>query len=224
MAESPLAKMLAVMAKLRAEGGCPWDREQDHLSLKPYALEEVCELLDAIDSKADDRLKDELGDVLLQVIFHCQIAKERKAFDFDDVCTHLAKKMIRRHPHVFADTEVTTLGELNQNWDRIKSTEQTSEKRESPLDGIPRHLPALAQMQKLWNRAERAGLKLNPGDVLSLKDKITQFSPENNKEAFIVSLLGAATLWAQENHVDAEQACRTRLIDLKSELAESPTP
>src|SRR4051812_48833650 len=148
------------MAKLRSPKGCPWDREQDHQSLRWHAVEEVYELLDAIEARDDHEMEEELGDLLLQVVFHCQLAKERGAFNFDKVARGITEKLIRRHPHVFGTTKVKDVDEVWANWEKIKKAEKhgTKHARPSALDGIPRHLPALLRAEKLLKKARRAKL------------------------------------------------------------------
>ncbi len=157
---SAIGDLLQVMARLRAPGGCPWDREQDHMSLRWHAVEEVYELIDAIESCDDHELEEELGDLLLQVVFHCQLAKERGAFDFDKVARHITDKLIRRHPHVFGDIKVKDVEQVWANWEKIKKAEKhgTPHSRPSALDGIPKHLPALLRAEKLVKKARRAKL------------------------------------------------------------------
>ena len=152
--------LLKVMARLRAPKGCPWDREQDHLTLRRHAIEEVYELIDAIEAGDDHEMAEELGDLLLQVVFHCQLAKERGAFDFEKVTRHLVDKLIRRHPHVFGTTKVKGVDEVWANWEKIKHGEKkgTRHERPSALDGIPKHLPALMRAEKLVKKAVKAGL------------------------------------------------------------------
>jgi MazG family protein len=155
-----IERLLEIMARLRAPDGCPWDREQDHRSLRYHAVEEVYELLDAIEAGDDHELEEELGDVLLQVVFHAQMAAERGAFDFNDVAQRLVDKLIHRHPHVFGDAEARTAAAVWEQWDRLKQVEKagTRKPRKSALDGIPRRLPALMRAQKLVKKAGRAGL------------------------------------------------------------------
>jgi len=152
--------LLRVMARLRGPGGCPWDREQDHQTLRWHAVEEVYELLDAIESRDDHELEEELGDLLLQVVFHCQLARERGAFDFQAVARHLTNKLIRRHPHVFGKIKVKDVDQVWANWEKIKRAEKhgTRHARPSALDGIPKHLPALLRAEKLLKKARRAKL------------------------------------------------------------------
>jgi len=148
------------MARLRSRTGCPWDREQDHRSIRWHAVEEVYELIDAIEAGDDHELEEELGDLLLQVVFHCQLAKERKAFDFDRVTRGITEKLVRRHPHVFGGAKVKDVDQVWANWEKIKRAEKqgTRHARASALDGIPKHLPALLRAEKLVKKARKAGL------------------------------------------------------------------
>ncbi len=152
--------LVRIMARLRSPKGCPWDREQDHKSLRWHAVEEVYELLDAIEAGDDHEMIEELGDLLLQVVFHCQLAKERGAFDFEQVARHIADKLIRRHPHVFGKLKVKDVDQVWANWEKIKRAEKhgTRHARFSALDGIPKHLPALLRAEKLIKKASRAKL------------------------------------------------------------------
>lgn len=149
------------MAALRAPDGCPWDREQDHRSLRSHAVEEVYELIDAIEAGDDAEMSEELGDLLLQVVFHAQLASERGAFDFDGVCQRLVDKLVRRHPHVFGSVTVDGIDQVWANWESIKKAEKAGSRheRKSALDGVPRHLPALMRAQKLLKKAAKAGLE-----------------------------------------------------------------
>lgn len=157
---APLRRLQEVMAILRSPEGCPWDREQDHRTLRFHAVEEVYELLDAIEAGDEDEMVEELGDLLLQVVFHCQLGRERKAFDLDAVALRVVEKLVRRHPHVFGDVTVANVDEVWANWDRIKKAEKagTRRARASVLDGVPRHLPALMRVEKLVKKARKAGL------------------------------------------------------------------
>ena len=152
--------LLAVMARLRSPTGCPWDREQDHLTLRFHAVEEVYELMDAIEAGDDHEMAEELGDLLLQVVFHCQLAGERGAFDFEAVARRIVEKLIRRHPHVFGDSQAKTVDAVWAQWEQIKKAEKKGTKHERPsaLDGIPKHLPALLRAEKLVKKARKAKL------------------------------------------------------------------
>src|SRR3569833_3699301 len=149
---------LKVMAKLRSPQGCPWEREQDHMSRRWHAVEEVYELLDAIEARDDHEMEEELGDLLLQVVFHCQLARERGAFRFEKVARRITEKLIRRHPHVFGTTKVKDVDEVWANWEKIKRAEKhgTKHARASALDGIPKHLPALLRAENLVKKAHKA--------------------------------------------------------------------
>jgi XTP/dITP diphosphohydrolase len=153
----PLAHLIEVMDRLRSRVGCPWDAEQTHESLVRHAIEEVYELADAIETGTRKDLREELGDVLLQVVFHARIAQEHPTdpFGIDEVAAALTEKLVERHPHVFGDVTVSGAAEVHANWERIKGETQ---KRASVLDGIPPALPALQRAQKVLARAERSGL------------------------------------------------------------------
>ncbi|HKI68816.1 MAG TPA: MazG family protein [Verrucomicrobiae bacterium] len=165
--KSAINDLLKVMAKLRSPNGCPWDRVQTHKTLRWHAVEEVYELIDAIEAEDDREMEEELGDLLLQVVFHCQLAKERGAFDFEKAARHITDKLIRRHPHVFGRTKVKNVDEVWANWEKIKRAEKqgTRHERPSALDGIPKHLPALLRAEKLLKKARKAKL-LNDGKPL----------------------------------------------------------
>src|SRR5579871_6011562 len=150
--------LLKVMARLRSPTGCPWDREQDHQTLRWYAVEEVYELMDAIEAMDDHEMEEELGDLLLQVVFHCQLAKERGAFNFNQVCERICSKLIHRHPHVFGSNKLKTADAVLAQWEQLKRAEKqgTRHERPSALDGIPKRLPALLRAAELVKKARRA--------------------------------------------------------------------
>ncbi len=149
-----LSDLAAIMDQLRDENGCPWDREQTHESLKPYLIEESYEVVEAIESKDPQFLKEELGDLLFQIVFHCRLAKERGEFTLEDVIRNVSDKMIRRHPHVFGADDAKNAEEVLSKWEQIKAKEK---KRASILDGIPRQLPSLIRAKRLQERAARVG-------------------------------------------------------------------
>ena len=149
-------RLIEIMRRLRAPGGCPWDAEQTHESLKRYLLEETYEVIEAIDAASPEHLKEELGDLLLQPVFHAAIAAERGEFTMDDVIEAICDKLVRRHPHVFGDQVVNTSDEQIINWERIKK-EEKGEERQSALAGVPPHLPALMKAQKITEKAARVG-------------------------------------------------------------------
>ena len=159
-------QVVRIMATLRGEGGCPWDRKQTRESLKPYLIEEAYEVLETIDAQDDPKLKEELGDVLLQILFHAQIARERDTFTIEDVLQTLAEKLIRRHPHVFGETTnnppvVKTADEVVHRWEEIKRQEKAARSDNgeagSALEDVPRSLPALLRAYQLQVRAARVG-------------------------------------------------------------------
>jgi XTP/dITP diphosphohydrolase len=155
-----LAHAVQIMDRLRSPGGCPWDAEQTHSSLAPYLIEEAYETLEAIETADLPALREELGDLLLQVLFHARLAEEAapdQRFTIDDVAADLVAKLVRRHPHVFADVDADTAEQVADNWDAIKKAEK---RRRSATDGIPLGQPALALAAKLVSRSERAGVSV----------------------------------------------------------------
>jgi len=169
---------LEIIRRLRAPDGCPWDREQTHESLKSYVIEESYELVEAIDAGSDAQIMEELGDVLLQIALHSQIASERGAFDFGDVLETISKKMIYRHPHVFGETNVSSAKEVEANWSKLKRAEK---KTESVLEGIPKALPGLLAAHRTSERASKVGFDWP--DVPSIFEKLDEELNEA-KEAY----------------------------------------
>jgi MazG family protein len=168
-------RLVDIMARLRAPGGCPWDREQTPETLRPYVLEEAYEVLDALDRGQPDAIRDELGDLLLQVVFHAQLAAEAGQFTIADVATAIADKLVRRHPHVFGDTQVRDAREVVRNWTRIKAEERRArgdDGHDDPFAGVPGTLPALLRGQQLGEKAHHLGLDWDaPAAVL---DKVRE--------------------------------------------------
>jgi len=154
--EKPIDRLIRIMRMLRSKKGCPWDREQNLSTLKQYLVEESYEVLDAIDSGDRSRLADELGDLLLQVVFQAQICSEEGSFTFDHVAEGICAKLIRRHPHVFGAVKVNGSADVLRNWEKIKRTEKDGAPR-SAVAGIPRHLPALHKAQQVQKKAARVG-------------------------------------------------------------------
>jgi tetrapyrrole methylase family protein/MazG family protein/ATP diphosphatase len=153
-----ISSLLAIMARLRnPDGGCPWDVEQNFATIAPYTIEEAYEVAEAIARGDRIELKDGLGDLLLQVVFHAQMASEEGSFTFADVVQSISEKMIRRHPHVFSDAEIKTADAQTENWETIKEAERAAKKRERTLADVPAALPALMRAQKLQSRAARVG-------------------------------------------------------------------
>jgi len=144
-----------LMTRLRGPRGCPWDRRQTHQSLKPYLLEEAHEVLDAIDEGNPDSLREELGDLLLQVVFHSQLAKEKGAFNFQQVAKTIGDKLVRRHPHVFGKGASRKIADINRKWEELKRLEKPE--RKSALDGLPKSLPALLRAQRMHEKISKQG-------------------------------------------------------------------
>jgi tetrapyrrole methylase family protein/MazG family protein len=203
-------ELVQLMAKLRAPDGCPWDRKQTHDSLKPYLLEETYEVLETIDKQDEAKLREELGDLLLQILFHAQIAAERKAFAVDDVMQLLADKLVRRHPHVFGPKEdgALTPDQVYSNWEQIKKSErQQTGRSESVLDGVPKTLPALLRAFQLQARASRVGFDWpqNSEGVHQVMDKVTEeISELTDAYAARNDQAGDAERHAAQRHLEDE--------------------
>ncbi len=150
-------RLVKIMATLRAPGGCPWDREQTRESLKPFLIEEAYEVLEALDQGGKEKLQEELGDLLLQVVFHAQVAAELGEFTVHEVLQTVTDKLTRRHPHVFGESRAETAAEVLSNWERLKQEERGGVKQASVLSGVPRSLPALLRAQRLQDKATRVG-------------------------------------------------------------------
>ena len=204
-----LLDLVKVMYRLRAPGGCPWDREQTHRSLARHLLEEAHETLDAIDSDDPALLREELGDLLLQVLFHSEIADEEGAFDIDDVAEGVTAKLIRRHPHVFGDVEVDSAAQVLVNWERIKADEKGDRTLEHD---IPSTLPALARASKVQRRAAGVGFEWRTRDaaMAKVREELAELegaSPERGEEELGDVLFALAAL-ARRLDVDPESALR----------------
>lgn len=150
-------RLVELMARLRGPGGCPWDHKQTHESLKPFLIEECYEVVDALDEGDPEKVKEELGDLLFQIVFHARIAEENGEFTMQDVINTNIEKMTRRHPHVFGDARLSTDKEVLANWEEIKKKEKGREGRKSILEGVPRNLPSLLRAHRLQERAARVG-------------------------------------------------------------------
>jgi XTP/dITP diphosphohydrolase len=200
---SRLLDLVAVMDRLRSPGGCPWDEEQTHESLVPYVIEETHELVEAIESGDRPHMVEELGDLLLQVVFHARVGQEHPdaPFGIDDVAGGIVEKLVRRHPHVFADVDADTSQEVAANWEQIKAAEKPH--RTSPLDGIPEGLPALATASKAAGRLSTAG-RLDLVEAAAADDDLG-------------SRLFALVLEARDNGQDPEAALRAvvRALDVQ---------
>jgi tetrapyrrole methylase family protein/MazG family protein len=169
-------RLVEIMARLRGPDGCPWDKEQDHKSLKPYLIEEAYEVIDAIELRDDGKFAEELGDLLSQVVMHAQLAKERKAFDIDTVARLISEKLIERHPHVFGDKKDLTSKQVLHNWERIKSRQAENDDY-SVLQGVPKLLPALLKAYRIQQKVGRFGFDWdNIQDVVEkVKEEFSEF-------------------------------------------------
>jgi tetrapyrrole methylase family protein / MazG family protein len=207
MTPSPVDRLSKIVAQLRSPNGCPWDREQTHQSLKPHLLEECYELIDAIDAGDDTELKEELGDLLLQVVLHSQMAAEENRFTLDEVASVIADKLVHRHPHVFGEMRLPNSEAVLNQWDKIKRTEKIE--RISALDGVPRGLPALARAQKIQEKAARIGFDWNDpaGPLEKIHEELREVetTPESKLEEEIGDLLFAVVNLARKKNLDAEQ-------------------
>ena len=212
-AEHPrLEELVAIVARLRAPGGCPWDADQTHASLVQYLVEESWELIDAIESGDRDEMIEELGDVLYQVLFHADIAAHTPGEDFDieDVAAHMTAKMVSRHPHVFGgDRTAETADDVVSFWDELKADEKPH--RTSVLDGVPKGMPALALAQKLLGKAEKVGVTREPTDVASAP----------STEAELGDTLLALVASARAQGFDAERALRHAIRSLEEDVRDA---
>ena len=212
---SPVDRLVQVMDQLRSPGGCPWDAEQTHESLARYLLEETYEALEAMDQGDLVELREELGDLLLQIVFHARIAQETDPnFSLDEIAQGVVDKLVRRHPHVFTDLVVTSNAELEANWANIKSEEK---QRDSVTDGVPIAMPALQLATQLIYRARE--LDLAPGDPAlknSLRDLVGDMSQEN-----IASLLIATVELAREADIEAESVLRAEMMRYRSRVRQA---
>jgi len=209
--------LIAIAARLRAPGGCPWDRSQTHESLKPYLIEESYEVLEALDHGQRQELVEELGDLLLQVLMHSQIASEAGEFNLRDVLAHVSSKLIRRHPHVFGQVEVQGVSDVLRNWEQIKADERASNGAAgdglSILSGIPSHLPALAYAQAVQERASRAGfgwpdIESALGDVMDELGELLRAKDEVHRRNEFGDVLFALVQVARWLKINAEDALR----------------
>ena len=167
--EHRIEDLVEIMRILRAPGGCPWDIEQTHQSIRKNLIEETYEVVEAIDNEDMTLMREELGDLLLQVVFHAQIAKENGYFNFDDVCNDVCKKLIIRHPHIFADVDADTSEKVLDNWDKIKMKEKQQKTPVESMDSVSRALPSLMRAEKLASKAVKAGI-----DKTTLEEKVGQ--------------------------------------------------
>jgi XTP/dITP diphosphohydrolase len=206
---SQLLRLLEVMDRLRSPGGCPWDAEQTHQSLIKYLLEESYEFVDSVDENDRVAMREELGDILLQVYFHSRIAQEHPTdpFSIEDVASGIADKLIRRHPHVFGDVEAKSSEEVKQNWEELKRAEKG---RNSATDGVALAQPALPLITKLIYRAEKNGIKLDL--------PTTDIDKDVSSEVAISDALVAAVVAAIKQGIEPEDLLRARAREIAEEI------
>jgi tetrapyrrole methylase family protein/MazG family protein/ATP diphosphatase len=213
---STLPRLVQIMQRLLAPGGCPWDREQTLESLRSYVIEEAHEVVDAIDRGAADDLREELGDLLLQIVFQAELARAKRWFGPDDVIAAICDKLVRRHPHVFADTRVSGSAEVVANWEMIKAEEKRGR---GALDGVPLALPALLRALRMGEKAARVGFdwpdgqgaRAKVGEELAELDRALASSDRHAVERELGDLLFALANWARKLEIDPEAALRGTL-------------
>lgn len=205
IADSSFVGLTEIVARLRAPDGCPWDQQQTHQSLRKHLLEEAYEVLEALDVEDFEALQEELGDLLLQIVMQAQIAQEEGAFAMSEVIEGIQAKLIRRHPHVFGDMELTDVEQVLRNWEHFKEEERD----EGPLEGVPKHLPALAQATELLDRSSRAGLDLGteeqiPGKVKEALARVESAEQSDRQKKVLGDLLFMMVDYARRIGVDPE--------------------
>ena len=229
-----LERLIGIVATLRSENGCQWDREQTHQSLRPNMLEEAYEAVDAIDDNDMKHLREELGDVLLQVVLHAQIAKDEGDFDIEDVAKELSDKLVHRHPHVFGDTKVTSTDEILDNWEQLKKEEKKH--RKSVLDGVSKAQSALMSAQKISKKAVKVGFEWDCVETLKecIKseyrefEEVAQIGDMEKMEDEMGDIFFATVNLARWYKIDAEQALLrankkfTKRFKKMEEIAEKP--
>ncbi|MDH5763441.1 MAG: nucleoside triphosphate pyrophosphohydrolase [Nitrospinota bacterium] len=214
--DAAFKKLIDIINTLMGENGCPWDRVQTRESLKPYLVEEAYETLEALDSNNPEKIKDELGDLLYQVLFHAKISENQKEFDITQVIDNLSEKMVRRHPHVFEEATADTPDAVVDQWEHIKKSEKANRDHKSALDSVPTHMPALARAQKLAKKAAKQGFDWQEiKDVFAkLDEEVAEFKEAvlSGKEGHIAGELGDILFVlvniARHKKIDAEEALR----------------
>jgi tetrapyrrole methylase family protein/MazG family protein len=214
--DAAFKKLIDIINTLMGENGCPWDVVQTRESLKPYLVEEAYETLEALDSNQPEKIKDELGDLMYQVLFHAKISENRKEFDITGVIDNLAEKMVRRHPHVFEDSKADTPDAVIDQWEHIKISEKSNRDHKSVLDSVPKNLPSLARAQKLTRKAAKHGFDWQEiKDVFAkLDEEVAEFKEAvlSGKDENITDELGDILFVlvniARHKKIDAEEALR----------------
>ena len=213
--------LVDIMAVLRSERGCPWDREQTHLSIRENLIEEAYEVVEGIDNADAELLKEELGDLMFQIVFHAQLEREKGTFDISDVIDGVSRKMVHRHPHIFADRRLDTTDQVLDAWDKIKAEEKSRVSLSDKLESIPRQLPALVRAQKVAEKAIKYRAITDTADealtaVSDALDQLRDSSSEAVAEEAMGQLLFAASVLAERRDISAERAL-TYCTDCKLE-------
>lgn len=224
-----LSELLQIMKVLRSENGCPWDKEQTHRSIRQDFLEECYEAVEAIDMDSVPMLREELGDVLLQVVFHCQIEAEQGHFTFDDICDELCRKLVVRHPHVFGSVQVQNSDDVLRNWDAIKQETKQQTTATETLEGVCKALPALMYAQKLGKRAGRAGMDWENAEdafrYIRLETDELEAAMQKGSEEEIAEEMGdllfSCVNTARHLHLDAETTLRAAADKFLRRFAET---
>lgn len=213
--------LVEIVGILRGENGCEWDKEQTHTSIRKSFIEEVYEAVEAIDTENSELLCEELGDVLLQVVFHAQMSTEDGVFDIDNVCDGICKKLIYRHPHVFGDVKVKNSAEILDNWDALKKTEKKQTTAAKELDDVARSLPSLMRTQKIIKRAKKAGVLNTENSLSKLEESVSSLKNGGDRKTVLTDILFSACEILQGEGLDGEELLYERcelLIDgVKSE-------
>lgn len=199
--------LMDVATRLNGPKGCPWDHTQTFLSLQPYVLEEAYEVIEAVDANDDEKIVEELGDLLYTVVFYAKIAEKEGKFTIDEILDCVREKLIRRHPHVFTDLEIEHVDEIMQQWEKIKKEEKGKEERKSVLDGIPKNLPTLFKAQKVLRKMRRAEF-----------EGLSKFSNEGLTEESVGKEMLDLVLRAEDAGIDVESALRRTLSKLEEEF------
>ena len=213
-------RLVEIAGILRGENGCPWDKEQSHRSALNDLLEECYEFFDAVDRNDDHEMKEELGDLLWQVIFHCQMAREGDKFDIDEVAKEVGEKLVRRHPHIFSNSEEKNTKEILKTWEKIKQAEKGKESRKSVLDGIPKALPALYLAEKIQRKVARYGfdwegilepLKKVEEEIKEFREAVENGKNDEEKLLEFGDILFALVNVARHSNISAEDALRATI-------------
>lgn len=219
--EAPFDRLVKIMARLRGDGGCPWDREQNHESLKPYIIEEAYEVLEAIDEKDMELLKEELGDLLLQTVFHSRLAEEAGIFNVNDVLTGICDKLVRRHPHVFGESDADTSEKVLKQWKEIKKVEKAGEAEKPLLErAAPAGLPALMRAMKVQEKAASAGFDWEgwEGAFDKVEEELRELrqaferGEKDKVEGELGDFLFSIVNTSRHLNVDAEEALRKTIV------------